>query len=388
VFLLDFLVDLGYFCVPRGSVLSTMKIVALSGGAAAVNYARMPPALQRQLRDATEPHVGDVLELNRVHEGDALELMQRIAPNSVALSVWSPPYFVGKSYESHLTFDSWQALIRQAIALHTRILRPGAFLAVNIADILCFRDERVPKIQAHNLTAHRSPISREMVLEAMARHPGMNRYELAKYLGCSEQTIDRRLNGNNIRGGKYDTQTRVQIVGGLVQEWALAAGLYPYDRRVWVKDAAWENSKWTTLSYRAVDEFEYLYIFWKPGVTVVNRKRLSRDEWKEWGARAVWNIPSVRANDDHEAKFPVELPRRAIRLLTDPGDLVLDCFLGSGTTAVAALLERRSWIGIEKEHRSVRLAQQRIDEVVRVHEAAGSSARPNRRSRKGVPAPR
>jgi len=48
----------------------------------------------------------------------------------------------------------------------------------------------------------------------------------------------------------------------------------------------------------------------------------------------VWQIPSVRANDDHEAKFPIELPLRTIRMLTDPDEIVLDCFMGSGTTAV------------------------------------------------------
>ena len=137
----------------------------------------------------------------------------------------------------------------------------------------------------------------------------MNRRQLASLLGCSEQTVDRRLHGNNIRGGKYNTQTRVKIVGGMLEEMALDAGLYPYDRRIWVKDAAWANSSWTTNSYRAVDEFEYLYIFWKPGITNVDRHRLSKEEWAEWGSRAVWNIRSVQRNDDHEAKFPLELPQ-------------------------------------------------------------------------------
>jgi site-specific DNA-methyltransferase (adenine-specific) len=190
----------------------------------------------------------------------------------------------------------------------------------------------------------------------------MNRYQLAKLLKCSEQTIDRRLNGNNIRGGKYDHQTRVKIVGGLVEEWALAAGFYTYDRRVWVKDTAWENSRWASLSYRAADEFEYLYFFWKPGVTKVDRSRLSKQEWRDWGSRGVWNIPSVRANDDHEAKFPVELPSRVIRLLTDPAEIVLDCFIGSGTTAVAAIRESRRFIGIEKEHKSAHLARRQIEQ--------------------------
>lgn len=327
-----------------------------------MNYSRLPQALQERFRkEIVHPKVnGHSLTPNRVYLGDARELLPQIAPNSIALSVWSPPYFVGKQYESHLTFDDWQLLLQTVIALHYPILKPGGFLVVNIADILCFRDATMPKIQAENVRRHRSPITRQMVLRAIAKHPHMNRYELAKLLSCSEQTIDRRLNGNNIRGGKYESQTRVKIVGGLVETWALQAGFYPYDRRVWVKDAAWENSRWSTLSYRSVDEFEYLYFFWKPGITRVDRERLTQTEWKEWGSRGVWSFPSVRINDDHEAKFPLELPRRTIRLLTDPGEIVLDCFLGSGTTAVAAIQERRQFLGIELLPRYVALAKRQI----------------------------
>jgi site-specific DNA-methyltransferase (adenine-specific) len=104
-------------------------------------------------------------------------------------------------------------------------------------------------------------------------------------------------------------------------------------------------------------EFEYLYFFWKPGITKVDRSRIAKKEWSEWGSRAVWYIPSVRVNDTHEAKFPLELPRRLMRLLTDPGDIVLDCFIGSGTTAQAAIKEGRHYIGIDKVAEYVKLAR-------------------------------
>lgn len=183
-------------------------------------------------------------------------------------------------------------------------------------------------------------------------------------LGCSEQTVDRRLNGNNIRGGKYEAQTRVKIVGGLIEEWGHNAGFYLYDRRVWVKDAAWENSRWHSLSYKSVDEFEYLYVFWKPGVTKIDRNRLTKKEWREWGSRGVWHMPSVRANDDHEAKFPVELPRRFIQLLTEPEEVVLDCFMGSGTTAIAAIRQGRKFIGLELVEDYVKLAQNNVKKAM------------------------
>ncbi len=336
---------------------------SVSDPRAIYNLERLPVDLQKQLRPIYEPGENSVvhyLEPGDVYCGDARDLLPQIEHNSIALSVWSPPYFVGKEYESDLTFDDWKSLLSEVISLHFPIIQPGGFLAINIADILVFRDEKMPKIQAEVVSRRKVPITREDVLEAMKAHPDYNRYQLATLLGCSEQTIDRRLNGNNIRGGKQSTQTRVKIVGGLVEEWALKAGFYPYDRRVWVKDPAWENSRWASLSYRSVDEFEYIYIFWKPGITRIDRRRLSREEWRDWGSRGVWNIPSVRANDDHEAKFPVEIPQRLIKLLTDKGDVVLDCFMGSGTTAVAALREERQFIGIDLMPEYVDLAQRNI----------------------------
>lgn len=306
------------------------------------------------------------LALDQIHHGDARQLLREVEPESIACAIWSPPYHVGKAYERDQSFTEWQSLLQEVIRLHTPLLKPGGFLVVNIADILAFPDPEMPRIQALNPKKQRFTLTSEQILAVKAEHPDWNRHQLARHFGCSEQTIDRRLNGNNIRGGKYQSQTRVYLVGHGVEQAALAAGLYLYDRRVWVKDPCWENSKWHTLSYRAVDEFEYLYIFWKPGITTVDRHRLSAQEWGEWGSRAVWNIRSVKNNRDHEAKFPLELPQRLIQLLTDEGDTVLDCFIGSGTTAVAAIGQHRHYLGIELDENYVELARKHCREAARL----------------------
>jgi DNA modification methylase len=305
------------------------------------------------------------LEVNELYVGRSENLMKNITPDSIALSFWSPPYFVGKEYEKDETYESWQEMLRAVIRLHSPALKPGGFMVINIADIKCFKDISIPRFQALNLSKQRSPITRQMILEARVKFPRYNRDELAAYLGCSEQTIDRRLNGNNIRGGKYEVQTRVKLVGGQIEDYAYECGLYLYDHRIWAKDAAWANSRWTTNTLKAVDEYEDLYVFWKPGQQTIDRTKLSPQEWKEWGMRGIWYVNSVRVNDDHEAKFPLQLAERVVRLFSDPGDIILDPFMGSGTTAIASIKHDRQYIGIEKEPHYVELAQANISDFQR-----------------------
>lgn len=304
-----------------------------------------------------------------VHEGDAAKLIYEVEPGSVALSVWSPPYNVGKNYESGQSTADWERLLAEVIRGHSQALKPAGFCAINIADILCYPDESMPKIQAETIgnRQRRIQLTREEILVAAEKLGTQSRYVLADHFGVSEQTIDRRLKGVNIRGGKYQTQTRIKHVAGMIEDMAMDAGLYPYDRRVWKKDPAWANSRWHTSSFRAIDEFEYIFILWKPGETIVNRDRLSDLEWKQWGSRGVWEFPSVRANDDHEAKFPLELPTRLIRLLTDPGDVVLDPFAGSGTSLAAAIQWDRIPLGFDLLSEYVGLARR----TMRAAEHAG-----------------
>ena len=300
------------------------------------------------------------MKIDNIYHGDAQTIMKEIEPNSVSLSFWSPPYFLGKDYEVNETYDSWQLMLKNVIKLHYTALKPGGFMVINIADILAFKDENMPRIMGLNPANRKCSVTKEQILKVLEEHPQYNRRELAKVLNCSEQTIDRRLNGNNIRGGKYSVGTHVKLVGGELEQYAYEAGLFLYDKRIWKKDPAWANCKWTTNTLKAVSETEDLYAFWKPGEYVINRERLTEDEWRDWGYRQVWEIPSVRANNVHPAMFPIELAKRVIRLYTDVGDVVLDPFMGSGTTAIAAISTNRHYIGIDKYEKYVKLANNNI----------------------------
>ena len=116
-----------------------------------------------------------VLEPNNIYTGNSCELLKEIEPNSVALSFWSPPYFLGKEYEKDASFDSWQNLLKEVIQLHFPILKPGGFLVINIADILAFVDENMPKIMGMNPANRKCSVTSEMVRKAKVEHPDFNR---------------------------------------------------------------------------------------------------------------------------------------------------------------------------------------------------------------------
>lgn len=125
------------------------------------------------------------LKSDEVYYGQAESLMCCIEPNTIALSVWSPPYHVGKNYESEQTYEQWLKMLSDVINCHFSALKPGGFLAINIGDILCFPDVEMPRIQANNVSMRKCSISEEDVKKAQSEHPDYNRHKLAKLLGCS-----------------------------------------------------------------------------------------------------------------------------------------------------------------------------------------------------------
>lgn len=81
--------------------------------------------------------------------------------------------------------------------------------------------------------------------------------------------------------------------------------------------------------------------------------------------KSVWRFPAEPAGKiGHPAPFPIELPYRLIQLYTFEGEIILDPFMGSGQTAIAALKSGRHFVGYEIEEEYVRLAERRIREFL------------------------
>lgn len=76
-----------------------------------------------------------------------------------------------------------------------------------------------------------------------------------------------------------------------------------------------------------------------------------------------WYLPTSSGGNGHGAQFPLQLPGRCIALSSNEGDTILDPFIGSGTTAIAAYLLNRKYIGFDISEEYLHLAEKRIESV-------------------------
>lgn len=113
-----------------------------------------------------------------------------------------------------------------------------------------------------------------------------------------------------------------------------------------------------------IPNFRELFVFYKDSPRKEGGETtIRKDEWTEW-TRGRWKINfSIGSTKLHPAQFPVELPRRCMRLFGHKNDLVLDLFMGTGSTGVACLKEDRRFVGIEKTEMYYKIAKNRLLEI-------------------------
>jgi len=123
---------------------------------------------------------------------------------------------------------------------------------------------------------------------------------------------------------------------------------------------------------------EYILIFRRPGPKIYkNRTKTEKEENKipiddlftKELANNIWHIAPVPPNQyNHPCPFPEEIPYRLINFFSYPGDLVLDPFLGIGTTAKVANALNRKWVGYEIKEKYITVAEQRLNEPLYLRE--------------------
>jgi site-specific DNA-methyltransferase (adenine-specific) len=261
--------------------------------------------------DATVEQPGAV---DVIHKHDARD-MRRVESNSVALVVTSPPYFAGKEYEASLgqngvpgTYFAYLTLLRDVFDECKRVLEPGGRIAVNVANL----GRRPYRSLAADVT---------MILQDLGL---LLRGEVVWWKG--------RAAGGSCAWGTFQ-QPRNPVLRD-VTERIVVASKGRFDRAL-NPEQRLERGLPSTAT-------------------------ISRDEFLE-ATTDLWEIPPESATRvGHPAPFPVELPKRVIELYTYEGDVVLDPFIGSGTTAIAAMRTRRHFIGFDTEQSYVDAALERI----------------------------
>lgn len=225
--------------------------------------------------------------------------MYELPDNCIHLMVTSPPYNVGKAYDDDLSEGEYFQLLNSVWKEVYRVLVPGGRACVNIANL-----GRKPYIPLN------AKISNQM------------------------------------------TDLGFLMRGEIIWDKSASAGT----------SCAWGS--WKSASNPVLrDTHEYILIFSKGKYNREAKDKtstISREEFLEF-TKSIWAFPAESAKQvNHPAPFPVELPRRLIQLYTFANDIVLDPFMGSGTTAVASVQSDRSYIGYDTSLEYVQTAQSRL----------------------------
>ena len=313
----------------RGTATSAFGVGRRESHDARGFYARFQPP---ELSDDDEVHPWFELEEPLV-KGDARQ-MEAIPSKSVALVVTSPPYFAGKAYEEELgrngvpaDYLEYLALLGDVFAECVRVLEPGGRIAVNVANLGRKPFRSLASDVVRILQDDLGLLLRGEVVWAKAEGASGS---------CAWGSF--RSAANPVL---RDVTERVIIASKGRFDRALNG---EQRRRAGLPSASW----------------------------------ISSDEFLE-ATLDLWRIPPESARKvGHPAPFPVELPLRLIDLYTFRGDLVLDPFLGSGTTAVAAVQRDRRFAGYDTDGAYVEMARQRVADAVagRHREKGGPAPRP------------
>ncbi len=280
-------------------------------------YARFNPPKVSDSVDVVAP--GDRPCEDVILCGTAEELLggQRpVKDDSVALVVTSPPYFVGKSYEEAMgtghvpaEYEEHLANLHRVFELCVDKLEPGGRIAVNVANL----GRRPYRSQAADVLR---------IFEDLG-------------LLLRGEIIWKKGEGSNGSTAWGSFQRPSNPVLRDITERVIVASKGRFDR---------------ALPSRRRDELGL------PSVGSITKEAFMRD------TRDVWEMaPESATRVGHPAPFPVALPGRLIELYTYYGDLVLDPYMGSGTTAVAAVRTRRNFIGCETDAEYVEAARLRVE---------------------------
>lgn len=266
--------------------------------------------------------------LNKILLGDCGEVLKELPDNSIDLIFTSPPYAdQRKNTYGGISPDKYVDWFMPRAEQFRRVLKPTGTFILNIK-------ERVVDGERHTYVI-------ELILEM--RRQG--------WLWTEEFMWHKK----NSHPGKWPNRFRDNWER-LIQ-FNKSKTFSMYQDAVMVPVGNWAKDRLAKLSQTDLtrDESRVGSGFGKNVSNWVGREMVYPNN--------VLHMATECYNRNHSAVFPVELPKWFIRLFTQPGDVVLDPFMGSGTTAVAALQLSRSFVGVELSPENVATTTDRVSEI-------------------------
>ena len=148
--------------------------------------------------------------------------------------------------------------------------------------------------------------------------------------------------------------------------------LYIWDKRKIVRFSSFGSYPYPTNIFSTFP-YEWIIVFCKKGKRgkiskdIKEKSKLTQKEWADWAINSFWEMqPSKAKSEGHPAPFPKELPHRLIKLYSFYGDNVLDPFMGTGTTAEAAIELGRNAYGYEINKDYIPLIDKKINRALSV----------------------
>lgn len=251
--------------------------------------------------------------MNQILHGDCLDILKTVGSESVHLTCTSPPYFNAREYSTWETYDDYRQFLREVFTEVYRVMLPGRMCVVNLSPVIQPRKSR-----AHESTRLPIPFHFFSIMEDI----GWKYIDDIVWLKSEGSAVNRN-------GQFYQHRKPVTYKPNLVTE--------------------------------------TIFVFQKPANFLIDKivrsysgDILNNSLVEEPYERSnVWKIQPETASK-HLAPYPKELSDKIIKYYSYVDDLVLDPFMGSGTTAVSCIDLKRNYLGVEIHQEYIDMAEKRI----------------------------
>lgn len=340
----------------RDTVTPDDVLLLLDQDAFSETFVPRSKVLEHLIKRSQSPVAAERIERNGFHLGCARDLVQTVPLRSVQTVITSTPYWAMRIYDEMVP-TLWadgelcpygleqtpEGFIRHSVEMLYHILpilKTDGSVWWNVGDTYSTRTQ----IRGNAVEALRAMQGKDS--------KGWHDHACRRYSA----------------GHSYIKDGEQCLIPSRIAERASRIGYFLKSAISWVKTASLPEPQQSRVS-RNVETILHLTTqrtpkFHRESYHTLAPSLGGRNQWETGKLSDAWTLPTSSGRGGHGAQFPLALPGRCIALSSDPGDLVLDPFMGSGTTAVAAQRLGRSWLGFDVSQTYLDYAQQQLDSEI------------------------